>query len=695
MVSPIDNVDLITGGALSVGFQSVEQIKPLGDLLRLIFKDEFFKNEKALDNISKSLKSIDKQNKKDAATTKEQLKKIHEASEKTVEKLHTISAENRKSFETFLSIGKTTANLLTKALAKNVKEVIDLSNTFRGIESSGAYVKEGFQTLFDTARSTGMSMEELAGHLRSSAPLIAKLNSSVGDGVKVFKQSLSSISKEYNLTRAEEVAAFSSAIENLTPSQLRQMSETELTNRVNETARQMKLLSLATGKTVEQIKEEQDAKAQTMRAQVWQRTNRSAYGVLKAFGLDSTEMIDYIASGGMNVTPEIAMQLAGDELLQNVLPEIMRLQQSGQLNTDSMARLQAKYGHLADRRMAQTALNVNNAGVYGAMSHSGLLEHYGANENFAKAFAGQNLNAVGDYLNPTSEGRRASNLLLQESEDLSKTVNNINTSLKEMLTGGVQGMTTTLDALNSIATPASKVAEVLGKIASNVPGGGIGGSLLSIGSTALGTWVGSSLSGLVGNGLEKGYTKARRGWKKLKSRKRGGKGGGSTPKAGSSKVSKLSKLGKVAGKKGLGKVAGKGLLRRIPGVGLLMGGIDAFQSARAGDWLGAVGNLSSGALSLLPGLGTAASLAIDAALMSREASAGESIESLNTPSTSQIGETATTKITKAENERKEIDTKIIAILENIDKNINGLYATSYQTRYDNIMTPMKPTQNNY
>jgi hypothetical protein len=81
-------------------------------------------------------------------------------------------------------------------------------------------------------------------------------------------------------------------------------------------------------------------------------------------------------------------------------------------------------------------------------------------------------------------------------------------------------------------------------------------------------------------------------------------------------------LGKLGGK-GLAKLGGKGLgkslLKKIPGIGLLMGGGFAIDRLMSGDVLGALGELGSGAASMIPGVGTAASVAIDSALMARDA----------------------------------------------------------------------------
>ena len=82
------------------------------------------------------------------------------------------------------------------------------------------------------------------------------------------------------------------------------------------------------------------------------------------------------------------------------------------------------------------------------------------------------------------------------------------------------------------------------------------------------------------------------------------------------------KAGEKVAAKGVAKVGakavGKSLLKKIPGVSILAGGAFATQRAMQGDWLGAGGELLSGVAGTIPGLGTAASVGIDAALAARD-----------------------------------------------------------------------------
>lgn len=99
--------------------------------------------------------------------------------------------------------------------------------------------------------------------------------------------------------------------------------------------------------------------------------------------------------------------------------------------------------------------------------------------------------------------------------------------------------------------------------------------------------------------------------------------GGEAALSGSSKA-----IGAVekAGAKGVGEVAtkiggkavAKSLVKKIPLIGLLAGLGFAGMRAYEGDWLGAGMEVASGAMSTLPGLGTAGSVAMDVGLAARD-----------------------------------------------------------------------------
>ena len=68
----------------------------------------------------------------------------------------------------------------------------------------------------------------------------------------------------------------------------------------------------------------------------------------------------------------------------------------------------------------------------------------------------------------------------------------------------------------------------------------------------------------------------------------------------------------------LGKAALKSIIKKIPVVSLAAGCVFAYQRIKDGDWKGAIGEVASGALGCIPGVGTAASVAVDAGLATRD-----------------------------------------------------------------------------
>lgn len=82
-------------------------------------------------------------------------------------------------------------------------------------------------------------------------------------------------------------------------------------------------------------------------------------------------------------------------------------------------------------------------------------------------------------------------------------------------------------------------------------------------------------------------------------------------------------VSKTAGQAALktgSKSIGKSIVKKIPLIGALAGLGFAISRAASGDFIGAAGELASGVASTIPGLGTAASVAIDAGLAARDIS---------------------------------------------------------------------------
>ena len=80
----------------------------------------------------------------------------------------------------------------------------------------------------------------------------------------------------------------------------------------------------------------------------------------------------------------------------------------------------------------------------------------------------------------------------------------------------------------------------------------------------------------------------------------------------------VAKTTTKAATKAAGKGIGKAVAKKIPLLGLGLGAVFAVQRAMAGDWSGAALELASGAASTVPGVGTAVSVGLDAALIAKD-----------------------------------------------------------------------------
>lgn len=114
-----------------------------------------------------------------------------------------------------------------------------------------------------------------------------------------------------------------------------------------------------------------------------------------------------------------------------------------------------------------------------------------------------------------------------------------------------------------------------------------------------------------------------------------------------------------------GSAVGKSVLKKIPLVSLGAGAWFAWDRIKNGDWKGACGELASGALGCLPGVGTAASTAIDVGLAAKDIS--EVVAENKQTQTSEVSETKTAKVGRApKNLSKQIEERLNA--EKIEQN---------------------------
>jgi hypothetical protein len=154
---------------------------------------------------------------------------------------------------------------------------------------------------------------------------------------------------------------------------------------------------------------------------------------------------------------------------------------------------------------------------------------------------------------------------------------------------------------------------------------------------------GGMLGGLMGGlkGVGRGIAGAGRGLKGI-----AGKGLGMLA-GGAGAAGSMAMAGGKAAAGGLGKMGLKSLVKKIPIIGLLASLGFGASRAFSGDFSGAGLELASGLAGTLPGLGTAASLGIDAALAAKDMGAFGEVSPSSSSSSSLVGPTQDTSSTNA------------------------------------------------
>lgn len=337
-----DNIDLNSSGAkiplihkgkeVSVGFNDLGSIQPFDEL----FGKYFTKNQGQ--TFSKNLNEISKNINKFISLTditenerKKQIEKLVSAMNNVKEAIDESSSQeaNGSKFEkikpTLIKVAKEIGKAITQSVENNFKRLEYL----RDIESAGVTITQGFDSLRQASVDLVRPQEQLAKLYTKNSQTLQKLTASYGDGVTFFNQSLQSISGKFNLTRQEEENILSSYMETRVKySNLEQIEQKNMRSEMVKYTQDLKLLSKATGKSIDLILEETKLKEDNLAYNAIIANNKSAQTLqqsLSAVGL-SDSMVQALITGdvsnerylGLISTPEGKM-LA--DLVQNAMKD--------------------------------------------------------------------------------------------------------------------------------------------------------------------------------------------------------------------------------------------------------------------------------------------------------------------------------------------------------------------------------------
>ncbi len=137
----------------------------------------------------------------------------------------------------------------------------------------------------------------------------------------------------------------------------------------------------------------------------------------------------------------------------------------------------------------------------------------------------------------------------------------------------------------------------------------------------------------------------------------------------------LEKAGQNVAKKAAqegAEMAGKSLLKKIPLIGAGMGLFFGAQRALMGDYVGAAMEVASGAASTIPGIGTAASLGIDSALIAKDLGVFGSATPVKSKSPKAAPRISTAQIsTKSATENAMLRQELSMLRRSLDNNVQA------------------------
>lgn len=570
--------------------------------------------------------------------------------------MNLVSTYGKKIFEG-LNKWQGAANYATEAISK----------TLRTMDSSG--INQGYADLQQAIRGSILSLDQVANASKKISQSFAILGKQSGNAAKTFTE-LSTGASEYSIKN--NIAMSSDEIAKYTSEYLDSQRKMGGLDRMNQKQQQNGINALI--KNVEEVSKtfgvSRDAMANAgtqiddkLKAQAYATGQSGMVGQLDetlkglvAAGFDKAtiEGIKHAIAGrgsiaDANVATAMAEAGTFDAVMSGPLGNVLR---SGDFSAINEAlkdpAVMATLAQGANQRMAGLGPNAGLVVAASGGNFGGAVD-----TNAAVAAMGKNAEKKDDsILAGEDEARNKQQQVANEEIALiSRSVQNYETYLSTVstMTEGIyrllSGMGDVKNWFNSTFPMLGKILGFLGGISTVVSGlKGLGGAIKMIGALFGGKGLGGILR-LGGRGLRTAGRVAGRAlgtagrWIGRAARSVGSALGiGGLTAAGSAAADVGADVAtrsatkaaekqavKTAGKSAT-KAAGKSLLKtgfksavkKIPVLGALAGGLFAIPRLLKGDWAGAGLEVASGAASLLPGAGTAASIGIDAALAAKD-----------------------------------------------------------------------------
>lgn len=270
------------GKEVAVGFNDLGSIQPLDELLSRYFPKKFGKTvDKNLQELSVNVKKYIKLSDIEQKERKVSFDKIASAvnninnaiKEDRNRKKSSKSKEESNNKAVAAKIVQAGAGATISSLQNGLKRIESL----RELESAGVSVAKGFDSLRKSSEDLARPQTQLVKLYTKNSQLLSRLNASanfLNDGVGFFDDTLKSVSGQFNLTRQEEEAILSEYLDTRTKyANIEQLDRERLRKETELYTKNLKQLSMATGKSIDLILQENKLKEDEFAIQALRSAN--------------------------------------------------------------------------------------------------------------------------------------------------------------------------------------------------------------------------------------------------------------------------------------------------------------------------------------------------------------------------------------------------------------------------------------
>lgn len=270
------------GKEVAVGFNDLGSIQPLDELLSRYFPKKFGKTvDKNLQELSVNVKKYIKLSDIEQKERKVSFDKIASAVNNINNAIKEDRNRKKSSKSKEESNNKAVAAKIVQAVAgatiSSLQNELKRIESLRELESAGVSVAKGFDSLRKSSEDLARPQTQLVKLYTKNSQLLSRLNASanfLNDGVGFFNDTLKSVSGQFNLTRQEEEAILSEYLDTRTKyANIEQLDRERLRKETELYTKNLKQLSMATGKSIDLILQENKLKEDEFAIQALRSAN--------------------------------------------------------------------------------------------------------------------------------------------------------------------------------------------------------------------------------------------------------------------------------------------------------------------------------------------------------------------------------------------------------------------------------------